>query len=115
MNAALVLVGIMIFGIFGIVAGLAILLQVFVSWMKGESEYDYFQKHYQKEAEEVFRPLVSWVSCCKLLNINPDEACEKPELIKKAYRKMAMQHHPDKGGSAEKFNEIKRAYDYLMS
>merc|ERR1719456_274946 len=33
--------------------------------------------------------------------------------IKKAYRKMAIKHHPDKGGDPEKFKEISRAYDVL--
>ena len=33
--------------------------------------------------------------------------------IKKAYRKMALTHHPDKGGNAEKFLEIQKAYEIL--
>ena len=33
--------------------------------------------------------------------------------IKKAYRKLASKHHPDKGGDAEKFKEIQTAYDTL--
>ena len=36
-----------------------------------------------------------------------------PEQIKSAYRKLAMQNHPDKGGDAEKFKEIAAAYDVL--
>jgi len=33
--------------------------------------------------------------------------------IKKAYRKLASQHHPDKGGDKEKFQEIQAAYAIL--
>jgi len=33
--------------------------------------------------------------------------------IKKAYRKLAVKHHPDKGGDPEKFKEITRAYEVL--
>jgi DnaJ-class molecular chaperone len=33
--------------------------------------------------------------------------------IKKAYRSMAMKHHPDRGGDQNKFKEISQAYDFL--
>jgi len=36
-----------------------------------------------------------------------------PDDIKKAYRKLASQHHPDKGGDTARFQEIQTAYDTL--
>jgi DnaJ-class molecular chaperone len=33
--------------------------------------------------------------------------------IKKAFRKLSLEHHPDKGGDEEKFKEISNAYDVL--
>jgi len=36
-----------------------------------------------------------------------------PDQIKRAYRKLASQHHPDKGGDKAKFQEIQTAYDTL--
>ena len=32
-----------------------------------------------------------------------------PDDIKRAYRKLASQHHPDKGGDKAKFQEIQSA------
>lgn len=33
--------------------------------------------------------------------------------IKRAYRKLASQHHPDKGGDPEQFKKVQQAYDVL--
>ena len=38
-----------------------------------------------------------------------------PDEIKKAYRKLASQHHPDKGGDKAKFQDIQAAYDTLSN
>lgn len=36
-----------------------------------------------------------------------------PEEIKKAYRKLASQHHPDKGGDKTMFQQVQEAYSVL--
>ena len=36
-----------------------------------------------------------------------------PDELKKGYRKLALQHHPDKGGEPDKFKQIQHAYDVL--
>jgi len=50
--------------------------------------------------------------------MDPYEALGVPrgasdEEIKKAYRKLAMKHHPDKGGDPEQFKKVQGAYDIL--
>ena len=35
------------------------------------------------------------------------------KTIKKSYKRLAMKHHPDKGGKEEKFKEIQKAYEIL--
>jgi hypothetical protein len=39
----------------------------------------------------------------------------KGDEIKKAYRKLALIHHPDKGGDSEKFKQISKAYQQVLS
>jgi len=36
-----------------------------------------------------------------------------PDQIKKAYRKLAVKNHPDKGGDEATFKEIQKAFDIL--
>lgn len=46
----------------------------------------------------------------KILDVSP--TANETE-IKKAYRKLAMKHHPDKGGNPEKFKEVTSAFEVL--
>jgi DnaJ-class molecular chaperone len=48
----------------------------------------------------------------KLLGVSDQATAEE---IKRAYRKLASQHHPDKGGDKTKFQEIQAAYDTLSN
>lgn len=51
------------------------------------------------------------VNAMKVLGLDPNTAtCD---TLKKQYRKMALQHHPDRGGSTEKMKEINGANDVL--
>jgi curved DNA-binding protein CbpA len=44
------------------------------------------------------------------LNVPLDSS---PDEIKSAFRKLAMQHHPDKGGDPHLFDAIQKAYSTL--
>ena len=48
----------------------------------------------------------------KLLNVDRNASSTD---IKKSYRKLAMKHHPDKGGDPEKFKEINGAHEVLSN
>src|SRR3990167_6785116 len=46
----------------------------------------------------------------EILNVNKNASKEE---IKKVYKRLALEHHPDKGGNAERFKEISEAYAVL--
>lgn len=47
----------------------------------------------------------------KILGLDKNTATQ--DDIKKSYRKLILEHHPDKGGNAERFKEIQKAYEIL--
>jgi len=49
----------------------------------------------------------------KFYNVLGVEKTATPDQIKKAYRKLAVKNHPDKGGDEATFKEIQRAFDIL--
>lgn len=46
----------------------------------------------------------------QILGVSKDASADE---IKRAYRRLALEHHPDKGGDQEKFKELSEAYDVL--
>merc|ERR1719353_1968738 len=49
----------------------------------------------------------------KLYDVLGVEKTDSADVIKKAYRKLAVKNHPDKGGDPQKFQEIQQAFDVL--
>lgn len=53
------------------------------------------------------------VDTAKFYNILEVDKAASDTIIKKAFRKQAMKHHPDRGGDVEKFKELQQAYECL--
>jgi len=51
-------------------------------------------------------------ACLQMLNLEEEVALTE-DLLKSAYKKSVLRHHPDKGGSEKEFEKVTRAYAYL--
>jgi curved DNA-binding protein CbpA len=47
------------------------------------------------------------------LGITFDDS-QNPDKLKKAYRDLALKHHPDKGGNEEHFKKINAAHEFIL-
>lgn len=59
---------------------------------------------------DISSPIKPKQSAYEILGVSTDANIEQ---IKKAYRILALQHHPDKGGNAETFKQLSEAYQIL--
>lgn len=78
-----------------------------------EMQKDFIFRH--RFFDQAPKPLVSNRQARTLFNITREElkTLNKKKLTQ-IYRKFAREHHPDKGGSHEKFVEINNAYQVLL-
>lgn len=83
-------------------------------------DWDEYEK---TDADEVSRLLNSFFKGISLAGSDRDSALKTLEIdaenptktdIKQQYRKLAQQHHPDRGGDQDRFIDLRQAYEYLM-
>lgn len=60
----------------------------------------------------VFSGALSPAKCWGVLGIEPGSSKDE---IKKAYRRLAIKHHPDKGGDPKEFQRVQEAYDEAIT
>lgn len=61
-------------------------------------------------SEEILKSKMTKRDYYEILGVSKNASADE---IKKTYKKLALKHHPDKGGDAEKFKEISEAYAVL--
>lgn len=72
---------------------------------KWQATHDQFMGSQFTQPRKPYQPPTpGW---CKVLGLPPGASQDQ---IKSAYRKLAMKHHPDKGGDAATFNNLTKAY-----
>ncbi len=84
----------------------------------GEFHYQYTRRIYEEAFFRLFGGLLNAQPTripkyFTLLGIPVD--CNDAETVKASFRTLAMQHHPDKGGSEEKMRELIEAKNYCLA
>ena len=79
-------------------------------WIKGRGKKQTFEDYVDKNIFEknTYDNMNEW----NILKLKPPKTEEE---IKKSYRKLVLQCHPDKGGSNDKFIELQTAYKTLIN
>ncbi len=70
--------------------------------------FDFNQRFTKDEIEEI----LNMASPYTILGISKDATNDE---IKKAYRKLMLIHHPDKGGDPDTCRKVMAAYQYLVT
>lgn len=68
-----------------------------------------------KEHIEEFKKVQLPYEYRKVLEIDPDIPKLNKAIITRAYKKISLREHPDKGGNADNFSKITEAYSYLIN
>ncbi len=79
--------------------------------------FDNFNRASQDSVEELLNSFwtryIAQDNKCAALAVLDLEGCNEFAVIKKRYRQLAMQHHPDRGGDARQLANINDAYETL--
>lgn len=68
-----------------------------------------------KEHEEIAKKKALPAKYREVLEIDPSLEKLTKSIITRAYKKISLREHPDKGGNADNFSKITEAYSYLLS
>jgi len=82
-------------------------------FFSGGDPFEHFQQAGAGGSRRGGRPAAKDVDTTKLYESLGIKKSADEKEVKKAYRKLAVKHHPDKGGDEAKFKEISAAYEIL--
>ena len=81
------------------------------SWYDDSNFYSNPFEDLSDDEDDFVKPMKR-SSSYDILGIDEDS---EDEDIKKAFRKKALIHHPDKGGDPEEFRKVREAYEILIN